>query len=676
MFRNKILFVVFIFITISIVFVYVAIKQAKNLQRDTKALMEKYYLLNKTDKAAAKRTLLIILSQEKQNIAALKELTNLYLREKNFKSALPLLQTIAQLEPNEKQLFRLANVYYEIGQWEKAYSIFNPLTQQSENYTIKHQSLLMLDRMNSFISNYKTNSTAAITGHENAPNINQIFLSWFYTLKNEQPERADILLPLLYTLDFKNPILNQEMGFLELRRNHSKKALQFFLQAFQDKPTDQSALQIAYLYMQLGDKANAAHYFLIASQSNIKETKLAALRGLDYSILAQSSETYPQQLKDKFGNQFKFATRDKILLDRFYSLKKKDKALAWKLIKQIILEYPLNILALKEGGYLALELHHSTEAIEYFTRVYHLTSEPDIALQLGYLYDQSSNKYLAYQYFKLATLNPDKEQELKAQNALTNLAGLQTKFLPSPYFGEIFFTPFTQSRFGLTVRPFISRFGVELNDSWQTKTYLVFRQTDDNKSTNSGQIPQIYEDNVRILGVGALTYPFNNFPLVIWAEGGEAYDLVFRNRERWRGDLRGGLMYYNEFGVRPAYYPTLRISPDYYSSLYGDITYFSRYDNNVIGTFRTHQGIHLAQYKSTMVNVYASARIIEDSRREFFNNIAEVGPGIGIIPSNRFRLELRFEYIKGVYLPAGGSVNPYGKYYTNKLAQLLFYVKV
>jgi hypothetical protein len=178
------------------------------------------------------------------------------------------------------------------------------------------------------------------------------------------------------------------------------------------------------------------------------------------------------------------------------------------------------------------------------------------------------------------------------------------------------------------------------------------------------------------MGGGVQITPFKSVPVIGFIEAGMAYDLLYRDRDRWRGDLRGGLMYYNEFGKKPAWFDTLKMSTDYYSTLYGDVTYFSRFDNNVIGTVKTHQGIRLLQYRSSMLNLYLGGRVMEDSRREFFNNFAEIGPGIGFIPSNRFRLQIRYEHIKGVYLPAGGSVNPYGKYYTNNTVQLLFYAKI
>ena len=333
---------------------------------------------------------------------------------------------------------------------------------------------------------------------------------------------------------------------------------------------------------------------------------------------------------------------------------------------------------LKQRGYTAISQGHSLQAIEYFKQDYILTHDASDAMQLGYLYDGLNDKPKAYSYFQKATKSTDPALALNAQNALTHLAGLQTKTLTTPYYGELFFNPFTQTRFGLTVRPMVARLGVEQKNRLQTKEYLFLRRTDDNRSESLGKISQIYEDDVQVTGMGVQVTPIPSFtPLIGFFEAGAAYDLVYRDRDRWRSDFRGGLMYYQDFGKAPAYYDRFTTSYCYYSDWYGDMTYFSRYNNNVIGGIRTHQGIRLFQYHSSMLNLYMVGRVLGDTQHVFYNNFAEVGPGIAFVPSNRFNVQLRFEHVKGAYLPASSiPPNPYAKHYTNNFLQLLFYVKI
>ena len=470
---------------------------------------------------------------------------------------------------------------------------------------------------------------------------------------------------------------SQRMGYLSLQKKDPTEAIVHFLKAYNLKPTPEIALQLAYLYAGTKQEYEAAQFFLLAMTSSDSQIKEAAGKGyfvVTHSDLPSSNLVLVQNKK---------TSAESLLMDQFYLLKKHNKNAAWELIKQIIARYPNKLAALKEGGFLAIELKHRNEAINYFSKAYDLSYQSDLAMQLGYLYDQadgiktiSTDKYWAYHYFNLATHTVDKQLELRAQNAMTNLSGLQTKALPKPYFSEVFFDPFTQSRFGLTVRPLVGRLGIEHDNRWQSKSYFVFRRTQDNKSANSGQVPQIYEDNVQILGIGEQITPFAPLPIVGFLEVGRAYDLVDRDRNRWRNDVRSGFMYYNEFGARPAYFDHPIANANYYSTVYGDITYFSRYNNNIIATGKTHQGLRLWQYHSSMLNLYVTGRVIEDTNRDFFNNIAEIGPGVGFIPSNRYKVELRFEHINGKYLPVGNSSNPYGKYYINNMVQLFFYTKL
>lgn len=353
-------------------------------------------------------------------------------------------------------------------------------------------------------------------------------------------------------------------------------------------------------------------------------------------------------------------------------LKAKERSKKPQAMNQLMMN---QLMLLKQAGFLAIQHNRTHEAIDYFSKAYQLSHDPRLAMQLGYLYDKIDDKPKAYHAFKLATLSKNKKRSLCAENNMTSLSGLQTKTLTKPYFSEIFFNPFSQTRFGLTVKPLIARLGVEQTNRLKTREYLFLRRTEDNKSKNLGQLSQIYEDNVQIMGVGGQLTPLSSLPVVAFLETGAAYDLIYRDRNRWRGDLRTGFMYYDEWGSKPAYFDSMKLSTRYYSYVYGEATYFTRY-SNVIAGVKTHQGIRLLQYHTSMLNLYATGRMITDTQRQFFNNFAEVGPGIEFVPNNRFNVKVLFEHVHGVYLPAGATPNPYRQYYENTLVQLLFYVKI
>lgn len=533
-------------------------------------------------------------------------------------------------------------------------------------------------------------------------------LNKYYRLKDKSPEAAKKALRILLQQDPYDLVALKEASESNLF-NDEPQQKEIFLKRLNERlPNEnQYTYQLAYWYYQQGKWEEANHLFrqLIQHASPIfkyqaqeglhamasylppcrDEAHLSLFKPIEPDISPSSKRQElvdlirlkPQRIayQEEEGRAQPVLIKPRLALDQFYEVKNSDSSRATRFIHQAIHQHPANVLALKEAGYFAIKQGRLRDAIDYFSRAYAITHQYDLALQLAYLHEQLRETRLACYYFSQVTHSPDQNQALRAENALTHLVGQQTKILPRPYFSEFYLNPFTESRFGLSVLPLIARLGVEQGGRWNTKEYVFLRRTKDNKSFNRGFISQIYEDNVQILGVGVQATPFRRFPMIGFIEAGDAYDLIDQNRNRWRGDLRGGVMYYQDFGTMPGYYDQWKLSLDYYSDWYGDITYFSRYNNNVIGVIRTHQGIRLFQYKSSMLNLYITGRVIEDTKRLFFNNIAEVGPGISIVPSNRFNVQLRFEQVNGMYLPAGAIYNPYSKYYTNQLVQLLFYMK-
>lgn len=442
--------------------------------------------------------------------------------------------------------------------------------------------------------------------------------------------------------------------------------------------------QLAYLYYKTGFWGRAKPLFLTLTDDPLSpwyrpaQTALRAMTSFipNYKDWADARFFYPTG-SSYDSNEHPNYDSDNADLDIFYRLQKQDPAKARVYIETLNHKHPRHVQTLKEAGFLAVHEGRIEDAVALFKRVYAITGDPTEAMQIGYLYSSLNQNKKAYHYFHRATESHDPKLAWLAQDAMTRFAGQQTKAFPDPYYGEFFAMPFTQNRFGITVSQFIGRLGVELPLPMRPRVYTFTRRTQDNRANDLGELTQLYEDNVWVTGVGGQIFPFKHLPLFIYVEGGGAYDLYDRARERWRPDLRAGFMYYQEVGARPSYFFEPKYSLNYYGIWYAEMTYFSRYDNNVIASVRTHQGIRLFQYKSSMVNLFVRGRVIEDTLRDFYNNFAELGPGLAIIPSNRYNFEIHLDYINGMYLPAGGrQPNPYNKYYSNKRALLQFYVKV
>lgn len=367
----------------------------------------------------------------------------------------------------------------------------------------------------------------------------------------------------------------------------------------------------------------------------------------------------------------RMSARDK-LMNEYYQLKKNQPKLAWAKLQIILLRYPYYEQALKEAGYYALlTLKNNRLAKSYFVRVYALDPDPDIARQLGYICDNLRQKREAYYYFDLARSAKKLKDRLTAEIAKTNLRGMQTKFLPDPYFATLDFSPLYMSRFKLLIYPTIFHIGRIMNERFNWKLYLSYRRTNDDKSTTTNLISNIFEDDAAIIAIGTQFTPLPILPqLIALIEVGKSKDLIYRNRSRLRNDIRYGFAFYYEWG-RPAQYtfqPKLMFQ--FNGDIYSDAIYYNRY-HDAIGTLRIRPGFKVFRYGSTTLNIYYKSFVVEDEARLFYNNILETGPGIALTLSDRYNIILRCEMLHGQYLPAGSPTpNPYSLNYHNTLTEL------
>jgi hypothetical protein len=220
--------------------------------------------------------------------------------------------------------------------------------------------------------------------------------------------------------------------------------------------------------------------------------------------------------------------------------------------------------------------------------------------------------------------------------------------------------------------------GIVLDDKYQTEAYLNYRIAKDNRSGVQNSISQIFEDNVAIYGVGIRAYPWPSIPLQAFLEIGKAEDLIDQQRPKWRGDVRGGLIYYNQWGpgTKPTYTFGVASPWSWRMTLYSDLIYYSRYDHNIIGTVLFRPGYRILTLQSTTVDFYLGNYLIFDKNREFYNNTYSIGPGIAVTPTNRLNVTIRLELLQGYYIPVNSPTpNPYSSRYHNNIAMVEAYFR-
>lgn len=537
-----------------------------------------------------------------------------------------------------------------------------------------------------------------------------LLLNQYYSLRNTNPEAAKKALMLLYQQNPRDLQALEELGFLSLREGNTQNAIKYFQLSVNEQPKNAKlSFELAKLYILMNQKEKALSLLKIAITSNDLNLKKSADELLNQlspkpEVLKEADKIYTpipsllllantmssstpyspipsavegsgasstnkvQSTAAKYTPVKPMTDRDK-LLNQFYDNKDKNRAIAWSALKTLLHRYPNDVTALKEAGYLALSEKKSETAFDYLNRAYLLTSDPMLAMQLAYLLDGQKKHKEAYHYFKLATKNPKLDERYKAEIALTNLRGVQTKILPYPYYIDLFYNPVYFSRFTLTVHPIIARFGRVINEPFQWLLYLSYRRTFDNRSGLVGALPQIFQDSTSIYSIGSQISPFSKIPLVAFLEVGKARNLVAGISPHWRGDLRGGLAFYTEWGREASFMFHPCFPMKYVADLYGDLIYYSRYQN-WIGTVRWRPGVEVIRYLATSLDLYFRGFLIEDTQREFFNNLVEYGLGATFIPSDRYNIAFRYEFTEGYYLPsAGSSANPYGAKYHNTVIE-------
>lgn len=457
----------------------------------------------------------------------------------------------------------------------------------------------------------------------------------YYLLRKTNPDASFKLLDDMLKIKPMDTVLNTEAGYYWLSKKEEKKALDYFTQVLKVDPNNK----------------------LVQNQVNYIKAEKNSME------LAKK----PLSERDRLFNQY-------------YELKKRNPAASLKFLSQIIKRYPLDIPAQKEMAYALLKAKKNEEALKHFLIVERLSpSNFEIKMQIAYLLSELKRSREAYHYFEKVTQSPNRNLNLKANNAMTSLGGLQTKYIPEPWFSDVYFSPLYFSRFHLMIYPFQGRVGRYFGDKKQAEVYFINRTTADNRSTNAArdQLPQIFEDNVAIFSIGARYTPFENaIPgFRLYAEAGKAYDLIQREPyRRWRNDFRGGVLYGAIWGAPHEYVDTPVFPFKQVGSIYGDISYFTRYNDNIIGYGSIREGLRIAEYRTSEINLYLRGRGGFDKNQEFYNNFVEIGPGIELIPNNRYNFSLRLETLKGYYIKVDSpSPNPYGPNYHNTLAIAEFY---
>lgn len=351
--------------------------------------------------------------------------------------------------------------------------------------------------------------------------------------------------------------------------------------------------------------------------------------------------------------------------DKFYKLEQSQPEEAEKILLELGQLTPQDLKVWKSLTYLQIRLNKQNEAIQSVRKAEQLAPQDEqLKLQEAYLLNQQKRNKEALVIFKDLSASSDPEMASKAQQAVQNLSA---SAVPST-FKDIYFAPSYESRYDDFIFPLKMRYGKNL-DNGRAQVYGFVNLNRDTKS-KGGVRPEIIDENAVTVGVGANYQPWQSIPVRAYLEVGGSYDLIDRNRDKFRESVVGGVTGYQEWYANPAI-DQRTLWNDYFTDLYGNVASYSREDYNVIADLRLRSGFNLYRGEAGTVQAYGKLHTLADSEGENYNNLFEYGAGVAWQPFNYVPVKLRVERLYGHYFKdalADGTDR-----YNNTRTELVFY---
>ena len=335
------------------------------------------------------------------------------------------------------------------------------------------------------------------------------------------------------------------------------------------------------------------------------------------------------------------------------------------------------------AGYAYLALKRNDEAVARFDESLVIDENQDvIRRQLGYLYSsmkrqrdalvaftwlQSRDRASAQDLLAIGNLNAGLAEPTLALRAFRAAATLASQIADSAVlrdatksivvleaaqannaagaFVEAYVSPFYQNRFDNFLMFGLARAGVSAGGSWKPSVYLTVRATRDSKSVG-GQQPILYADNSVVPAIGVRTQPGGRW-FTLYAEAGAAYPLVSIKPRDWQRDLRAGVI--------GAFAKTHALGSGAHhlslvSEVFGDATWYDRFDGNTIGYLQWRESLRLVQGTAGAVDIFARGWGTLDSKDTYFNRVVEGGGGVAFHAGANRRASLYIESLGGRYL--------------------------
>jgi hypothetical protein len=132
-------------------------------------------------------------------------------------------------------------------------------------------------------------------------------------------------------------------------------------------------------------------------------------------------------------------------------------------------------------------------------------------------------------------------------------------------------------------------------------------------------------------------------------------------------DLRGGLLFWYGWDKWKEYTKFISFPLHLSGEVYSDISYFRSQKHNMIGYLHSRSGIRVLRIWKSSLDATVDFYVMKDRNNDFWNNKAEIGPGLWFKPVEGLDLKFFVEWLWGSYFGIeGNDPNPYAQTYRDR----------
>lgn len=319
---------------------------------------------------------------------------------------------------------------------------------------------------------------------------------------------------------------------------------------------------------------------------------------------------------------------------------------------------PNDGLAWRRLGDALVRVNRPEEALQAYRRAQALgVRDETMTVSLGDVLKDLDRNGEAYREFEKLLVSQDPERRLTACEQVQYLAAYRHKRLGKPYFADLYVQGGRQSIGSAAYVDAVARWGVNLLPKEALQAYAFARVTRDNRSGLVGDFPLEYFDNAAVLGAGLRYQPFEEIPLQLSAEVGQARDLVDLGRDRNHSDVRAGASYYQEWFTNRTCKPGVSYPMRFVLTASAESMFRSRYRDTVITTLDIRPGIRLVETEFSSLDLSAVAAVYADSKADRLVQYRQFGAAITWVPDGRWNLKLVGEALRTNFAVGDDATN-------------------